>query len=145
MLYRLIFLTALFSFLISCGGGGGSGSDNTVQNPSPTTKVFSIYAEGCFGAVGFQIECSISQNVKTQDVVVKKGDFIKNWDLSSSVVNGKLKIIAYNKDLFPINSNNRILLFKIKAPDGTDINNITKKFVDISGVTIDTVNLFIEN
>ncbi|RMD47265.1 MAG: hypothetical protein D6831_00255 [Aquificota bacterium] len=145
MIYRLLFSLIFVSLLFSCGGGGGgSDSGNTVPNPFPNIKVFSIYAEGCFGTVGFQIECDIPPTIKGQDISIEKGDSIKSWELSSSVINGKLRIVAYNTNLLPMNSNNKILLFKIKAPEGTEISNITEKFVDISGVVIDSANVILE-
>ncbi len=136
---KYIIFIAVSLFLFSCGGGGGnSDTENPINNPipSPQPKFTFVYAMGITGPVGFQMEFSITGNINPASLTVEKGDIIKNWTIEKKIVNGKLRILAFDEELKPVFSTKKVELLKISVPDGVKITKVSEKFVNDTGVPI---------
>ncbi len=121
---------------VSCGGGG---SQKSKGESLSTLKVAYLEVSGISEATGFQIDFNVSDDLS--DISIEKVANISSWTLQKSIKNNTLRVLAYNKELKPINKETSLNLFKIIIPKGASISLKSYKFVDSFGAPINPENI----
>ncbi len=136
---KTLFMILVVQLFFSCGGGSGSEDNSNNSNEAGTTisyKRFILYGKNLNGTVGFEVTLSVENNA---NYTVEKLLSSENWEIRNNLEKNTLKILAFNKDLEPLNNNNEeeIPLISIEFQNLINVELVNVKAVDEFGNPLD--------